>query len=86
MYSFAIADGWASDGLMAWTRASIEIDVALDAVTDAGAVLGALVVDTAWESRAVRILNEKLVDMRDRAGVESAGLLERAAELQRAGA
>ena len=86
MYSFAIADGWASDGLWAWTQASIELDEAIAAMDAAAVALGDLVTSTAWEAGAVRVLNEKLVDVRSRAGAVSGVLAAGAAELREAGA
>ena len=86
MYSIAIADGWASDGLWAWTQASIEVDAAAASLDSTCTALGAVIADTAWDSDGVRMLNEKLVELRSRAGAESAALGERSCELQRAGA
>lgn len=86
MYSFALADGWASEGLWALTQASIEVDAAAAALDAADAAFGALVADTAWDSDGVRMLNDKLVELGSRAAVESAALADRSWELQRAGA
>lgn len=74
MYSFAIADGAASEALWAWARARWAVTAAIDALDTAGACLVGIIADTGWESDGVRALTDTLDDLEARSGDVSGGL------------
>ncbi|WP_067195863.1 hypothetical protein [Microbacterium sp. XT11] len=84
MHSFTHALVSTADAAWAWAQASQEVISALAAVDSASAALTGLTADTAWESDGVRALNEKLVDIHQRAGEQAGLLAARQAEIESA--
>lgn len=85
MYSIAIAEAPSSDALWAWFSAGADLRDAFAALESAGAELLLLADDTAWRSKGLQALNERLEEFRDRSAAELGRVNLRQSELERIG-
>lgn len=74
MYAIDHAAAPSSDELWAYATALFALGDALDALIDAGVVVQELIAETTWRSQGVRVLQQRLAELRSELTAETSTL------------